>query len=182
MITRNGTESDIDGILNLQALNLYSNLSESEQATGFVTTPFTADKIKFLICESGVFVAENQGEIAGYIFAGTWDFFSQWPIFPYMVSRFAQLEFQGNPIIPDHTFQYGPVCIDRKLRGSGIFPLLFETMRSSFSSRFPVGLTFINKANPRSLAAHMQKLDLEIVDEFEFNNSSYYSLVFRTGG
>jgi hypothetical protein len=182
MTMRTAHESDIEGILKLQSVNLYQNLSELERKEGFVTTPFTVKQIRALQAQTGVFVAENQGAVAGYAFAGTWDFFSQWPIFPYMVSRFPQLEFHGVQITASNTFQYGPVCIDRELRGGGVFPQLFETMRSSFSSRFPIGVTFINKANPRSLAAHTRKLNLEIIDEFEFNGNSYCSLGFWTKG
>lgn len=180
MITRVASESDIDGILELQFQNLYTNLSEAERAEGFVTTPFTVEQIKTLLSQTGVFVAEKQGMIVGYALAGSWDFFSQWAIFPYMVSRFGQLKFQETQITADNTFQYGPVCIDQTLRGSGVFPQLFETMCSSFSARFPIGVTFINKANPRSLAAHTRKLNLEIIDEFEFNGNFYYSLGFWT--
>jgi hypothetical protein len=65
------------------------------------------------------------------------------------------------------------------LRGRGVLPLLFELVRASFGDR-PIGITFINKANSRSLAAHTRKLNLEIVDEFEFNSNFYYSLGFWT--
>ncbi len=179
MITRVAIASDIDGILKLQSLNLAANLSAAERKEGFVTTPFTVEQIKVLLSQTGVFVAEKKGLIVGYAFAGKWDFFLQWAIFPYMVSRFGQLEFQGTQISVDNSFQYGPVCIDRILRGGGVLPQLFEIVRSSFSAR-PIGLTFINKANPRSLAAHTQKLNLEIVDEFEFNGNFYYGLGFWT--
>lgn len=181
-IARVATESDIDGILKLQSLNLYTNLSQTERAEGFVTTPFSVEQIKTLLSQTGVFVAQKQGIVAGYIFAGSWDFFSQWAIFPHIVSRFGQLKYQGIQITTNNSFQYGPVCIERALRGSEAFPQLFETMRSSFASRFPIGVTFINKANPRSLAAHTRKLNLEIIDEFEFNGNSYYSLGFWTKG
>jgi hypothetical protein len=180
MMTRVAVEVDIDGILKLQASNLLANLAETERAEGFVTTPFTMEQIQPLLAQTGVFVVEKQGVVVGYALAGTWDFFSQWPIFPFMVSRFPQLAFQDSPITVDNSFQYGPVCIDRTLRGSGIFPQLFETMRSSFSSRFPIGVTFINKINLRSLAAHTRKLNLQIIDEFEFNGSLYFSLAFST--
>jgi hypothetical protein len=180
MITRIAIESDIDAVLKLQSQNLYTNLSAAERAEGFVTTPFTVEQIKALLTQPGVFVAEKQGKVVGYAFAGKWDFFSQWAIFPYMISRLSQLKFQGTQITASNTFQYGPVCIDRTLRGSRVFPQLFETMRSSFSDRFPIGLTFINKANPRSLAAHTRKLNLEIIDEFEFNGNFYYGLGFWT--
>jgi hypothetical protein len=182
MITRIATESDIDGILHLQSKNLYSNLSVEERAHGFVTTPFTAEKIQLLIAQTGAFIAEKEGNTVGYALAGTWEFFSAWDIFPFMVSRFPTLKFQGMKICTDNSFQYGPVCIARELRGSGAFPSLFKTMRNSFAPRFPIGVTFINKLNPRSLKAHTQKLDLEIIDEFEFNKNSYYGLTFLTKG
>jgi hypothetical protein len=181
MLTRIATESDIDGILHLQSKNLYANLSIEERANGFVTTPFTPEKIQSLITQTGAFVAEKEGNIiVGYALAGTWEFFSTWEIFPFMVSRFPQLTFQGVKIRTDNSFQYGPVCIERELRGSGAFPKLFETMRNSFAPRFPIGVTFINKLNPRSLKAHTHKLDLEIIDEFEFKGNHFYGLAFLT--
>jgi hypothetical protein len=180
MFTRLATEFDIDGILALQSKNLYTNLSREERANGFVTTPFTPEKIQSLIIHTGAFVAEKEGNIVGYALAGTWEFFSVWDIFPFMISRFPMLNFQGMKISMENSFQYGPVCIDRELRGSGVFPQLFETMRNSFAPRFPLGVIFIKKLNPRSLKAHTHKLNLEIIDEFEFKGNSYYSLAFLT--
>ncbi len=180
MITRIATESDIDGILHLQSKNLYTNLSIEERANGFVTTPFTEEKVKLLITQTGAFVAEKEGNIVGYALAGTWEFFSAWDIFPFMVSRFPNLKFQEMKISTENSFQYGPICVDRELRGSGVFPKLFETMRISFAPRFPIGVTFINKLNPRSLKAHTHKLNLEIIDEFEFNGNHFHGLAFLT--
>ncbi len=180
MITRKAIESDIPGILELQSLNLYSNLSEAERTAGFVTTPLQTEHVNTLITQAGAFVVEQQGVVVGYALAGSWDFFSQWPIFPHMVARFPLLEFQGNKITVDNSFQYGPVCIDRTLRGSNALPLLFGTMKTSFASRYVMGVTFINKQNPRSLAAHTRKLNLEIIDDFEFNSGKFYGLAFST--
>jgi hypothetical protein len=91
MITRSATEPDINGILKLQASNLLANLTEADRTDGFVTTPFTAEQIQVLLAQTGVFVVEKQSVVVGYALAGTWDFFSQWAIFPFMVSRFPQL-------------------------------------------------------------------------------------------
>jgi hypothetical protein len=180
IIARIATESDIDGILNLQAQNLFANLSGDELADGFVTTPFTPELIRSLLTEDGAFVAELEGKIVGYILAGGWDFYSQWEIFRLMVSRLPELRFQGKEIAVDRSFQYGPVCIDRSLRGNGILPQLFTTMQSSFAPRLPIGVTFINKLNHRSLAAHHRKLNFEIIDEFEFNSGHFQTLAFST--
>jgi hypothetical protein len=179
-ITRIATESDIDGILQLQSQNLYANLSGDELADGFVTTPFTPELIRALLAQDGAFVAESEAGIVGYILAGGWDFYAQWEIFRLMISRLPELSFQGEKIMVDRSFQYGPVCIDRAVRGSGILPQLFATMQSSFTPRLPIGVTFINQLNHRSLAAHHRKLNFEIIDEFEFNSGHFHTLAFST--
>ncbi|NJL52976.1 MAG: hypothetical protein HC930_13635 [Hydrococcus sp. SU_1_0] len=81
MITRFATELDIDSILRLQSLNLYNNLSPAELAQGFVTTPITAEQIKVILAQAGLFVAEEEGKVIGYAYAGSWDYFFQWEIF-----------------------------------------------------------------------------------------------------
>jgi hypothetical protein len=179
-IIRSAIESDIDGILDLQSRNLYANLAAADLAGGFVTTPFTADLLRQLLDRSGVFVAVHQDKIVGYLLAGDWAFFSQWEIFKVMISRLPELKFLDKEVTVDRSFQYGPICIDLDWRGSEVFPNLFALMRSSFESRFPIGVTFINKLNHRSFRAHTRKLDLEIVDEFEFNDNSFYTLAFLT--
>lgn len=56
-----------------------------------------------------------------------------------MMSRLPALQFRGEGITVDRSFQYGPIYIDRSSRGSDLFPQLFGLMRSSFASRFPIG-------------------------------------------
>ena len=180
-IIRTAIESDFDGILALQSRNLYTNLSPTELAGGFVTTPFTSDLLEQLLIQDGVFVAESESKIVGYVLAGDWEFYAQWEIFILMISRLPELKFQGRELSVDRTFQHGPICIDMAMRGSSVFPQLFELMRSSFALKFPIGVTFINKLNQRSFEAHTRKLDLEIIDEFEFNGNSFYTLAFLTG-
>ena len=48
------------------------------------------------------------------------------------------------------------------------------------AKRFPILVTFINKINPRSYAAHTKKLGLTVIQEFEYNNNHYYELVYDT--
>ena len=179
-IIRTATESDFTGILDLQARNLYANLAATELPGGFVTTPFSSDLLRLLLRQDGVFVAVSEQQIIGYILAGDWEFFSQWGIFKVMIDRLPQLIYQGQQITVDNSFQYGPICIDLSSRGSQVFPELFDLMRVSFAPKFPIGVTFINKINERSFAAHTRKLSLDIIDEFEFNGNSFYTLAFLT--
>ena len=41
-------------------------------------------------------------------------------------------------------------------------------------------ITFINKNNPRSFEAHTRKLNMEIINEFQFNDNEYYELALET--
>lgn len=178
--TRIGDNHDIEGTLSLQDKYLYSKLTEAERESGFVTTPFSPGQIKEIILQNGLFVAEDERQnIIAYAFAGSWKYFEQWEIFNFMVSRFPLLSFNGSNITTENSFQYGPICIDEKYRGSGLLNLLFEEMRVEFLRRYPVSVTFINKVNAISTAAHTRKLNWKIIDEFEFNDKTYIGLAFE---
>lgn len=176
-VTSLAVPSDIPGVLKLQEKYLYRNMTEEERKDGFVTTPFTYQQIEEILKENGLFVAKNKnGVVVAYIFAASWKYFEQWEIFNYMVSRFPNISFQNQKITTSNSFQYGPVCIDKKYRGQGLFNRLFEEMRLEFVKKYPISITFINKINQISTAAHTRKLGWEIIDEFEFNNNQYLGL------
>lgn len=170
------TKDDIPGVLLLQEKYLYRNMTETERKEGFVTTPFTVGQIEEILQQNGLFVAKDDGKVIAYIFAADWKYFEQWEIFNYMVSRFPNLTFQNESITTENSFQYGPVCIDKKYRSQGLFNKLFEEMRLEFKKCFLISITFINKVNAISTAAHTRKLGWEIIDEFEFNSNQYIAL------
>ena len=167
---------DVEGVLALQKLYLVSNLSEDEKKSGFVTTPFSVEQLACVIHNQGLFIAKDNNKIIAYIFAESWDFFSQYSIFEYMIGLFTKLEFQDFEINSTSSFQYGPICIDKKYRGKGLINLLFEFMRIHIVKKYPLSLTFINKTNAPSLKAHTEKLKWTIIADFEFNNNNYYIL------
>jgi hypothetical protein len=176
METRIGTAADIPGILALQTQNLLANLAEDQRSDGFVMTPFTPELITELLAKQGVFIAIQNDQVIAYALAGSWDFFDRWPIFSYMASLLPSWQFAGQPLTVAQTFQYGPVCVDRRYRGKNVLPQIFETLRSSFAPHYATGITFINQLNPRSYTAHTKKLNWQIVAEFEFNSSKFYGL------
>ena len=170
--------NDIDGVLALQKLYLVSNLTEEEKKSGFVTTPFTAELLIYVINNKGLFIAKDNDKIIAYVFAESWDFFSQYPIFEYMISLFPKLKFLDFEINAITSFQYGPVCIDKKYRGQGLINLIFEFMRIHIVKRYPLGVTFINKTNIPSLKAHTEKLNWTVIDDFQFNDNDYHILAY----
>lgn len=170
--------SDIQGVLALQDLYLVTNLSEEEKAFGFVTTPFTVQQLTEVIQKEELFLAKDNNKIIGYIFAGSWEFFNQWPIFNYMNSLFPKLTFLDFKITTTNSFQYGPICIHKDYRGKGLITSLFELMRINLSQKYPLSLTFINKINIPSTKAHTEKLKWTIIGDFQFNTNDYYILAY----
>jgi hypothetical protein len=53
-------------------------------------------------------------------------------------------------------------------------------MKKGMSKKYLIGTTFINKLNARSFKAHTTKAHLDTINEFEFNNNSFYGLAFLT--
>jgi hypothetical protein len=172
------TKKDIDGVLALQSKYLISNLSDEEKKEGFVTTPFLVEQIEQIIQEDGLFVATHNQQIIAYVYAGSWDYFSQWAIFPFMTKRFEELSFLNTAITTTNSFQYGPICIDKPYRGTGLINDIFELMRLTLKVKYPISITFINKINDRSIKAHVNKLGWVVVDEFEFNGNNFLMLAY----
>jgi hypothetical protein len=173
--------SDIEKVLELHFRYQIDSIKQEDKKDGFVTTPFTKEQLTKLIEEEqGLFIAIKDGEVVAYVMSASWQFWSIWPMFAQMIKDLDKLEYLGQKITVDNSYQYGPVCVDKSVRGSGVLEKIFDFSREHMSKRYPILVTFINKINPRSYEAHTRKLGLEVITEFEFNNNSYYELVYDT--
>lgn len=174
---RMATTEDVAGISELQKLYHVDTVSEADKPDGFVTTLFTPEQFQSLIeKENGIALALDDGQIVGYAMAASWHYWSQWPFFQHMIAGLAQIEYLGRRLSMDNSYQYGPICIHKDYRGGEALPNLFELSRQSMEKRFPVLITFINHINPRSYAAHVDKLGLDVIKNFQFNGNNYYEL------
>jgi hypothetical protein len=179
MIFKVAKVSDIDGVLQLQNKYQIDTIAEEDKKDGFVTTSFTKEQLTKLIEEEqGLFIAENQDGIVAYVMAASWQYWSAWPLFAYMIQDLPNLEYRGQRLSVENSYQYGPICVDKSVRGSGVLEKIFELARKEMAKRFSFLVTFINKINPRSYEAHTRKLDLELLQEFDYNSNSYYELIY----
>ncbi len=172
--------SHIEGFLTLQEENLLSNIEESEHEHGFVTTPFTAEQLQKLIKREHVFVALDEDAVIGYIVCASWQYLSRYPIFEYMVSLFDDVEWKGRDVTDDNSYQYGPVCLHKDYRGRGILIEFFQYVKKRMAQHYPYAMTFVNTRNKRSANAHMNKLQLDYIQEFRFKGQRYHMLGFET--
>ena len=169
--------NDINAVLTLHSLYQIDSINKNDKADGFITTAFTEAHLKRLIThEAGLFIAKQDNKIVAYAMAASWAYWSAWPIFAHMIKTLPTLTYQGQTLSMENCYQYGPVCVDKAVRGEGIFEKIFEFALQAMSQRYPILITFINKQNPRSYAAHVNKVNLELIQSFEINNQKYYQL------
>lgn len=181
MIYRNATIEDIPAIAKLQSQYHISSISEQDKADGFVTTLFTNDQFQELIeKEEGLAIACHGNRIVAYVMAASWEYWSAWPLFEYMIKDLPKTEYLGEILSTKNSYQYGPIAIHRDYRGTEVLPNIFEFSRLQMKKRFPILITFINHINPRSYKAHTKKLNLDVIKSFEFNNNLYYELGYDT--
>ena len=172
---------DIDKVLALHYRYQVDFIASVDKKDGFVTTAFTKEQLTHLIeKEAGLFIAVEDDQVIAYVMAASWEFWSIWPMFAHMIKALPELTYLGQTLSVTNSYQYGPVCIDKSVRGSGVLEKIFDFSRAHMAKRFPILVTFINKINPRSFQAHTRKLGLEVIQEFEDNNNSYYELVYDT--
>lgn len=177
---RNAKIEDIPAVKKLQERYHVDTISEEDRPDGFVTTLFTEDQFQELIeKENGLAIACNGDEIIGYAMAASWEYWSVWPLFQHMIKDLPDTEYMGEILSVENSYQYGPIAVHTDYRGTDVFPNLFEFSRTQMKERFPILITFINQINPRSARAH-EKLGLDLIKEFEFNNNHYYELGYDT--
>ncbi len=175
------TLEDIEEILKLHNRYQVDTISEEDKKDGFITTTFTKKQLTSLIKEEqGLFIAKKDEKIVAYVMAASWGYWSAWPMFVHMIKDLPNVKFQGVTLSIDNSYQYGPVCVDKSVRGTEVLKLIFDFAREQMNKRYPILVTFINKINPRSYEAHTRKLGLEVVKEFQFNNNNYYELCYNT--
>jgi hypothetical protein len=178
---KNAELLDIDDVLKLHYRYQIDSIDEQDKADGFVTTPFTKEQMADLINkENGLFIAKKDGVVVAYVMAASWEFWSAWPIFAFMIKELPKLEYKGNILSIENSYQYGPICIDKSVRGTGVLEALFEFAKVKMSKRFPILVTFVNKTNERSYQAHKGKLALDVIQEFEFKGNKYYEMACLT--
>jgi len=172
---------DIENILKLHYKYQVDSINEDDKKDGFVTTAFTKEELADIITqEQGIFIAQKDDEVVGYIMSASWQYWSKWAMFAFMIEDLPNLEYLGHTISVYNSYQYGPVCIDKSVRGSGLLEKLFDFALESMSKRYPILVTFVNKINTRSYEAHKRKLGLSIIQEFKFNGNEYHEFVYDT--
>ena len=165
------TMNDLPAIKALLARYHKDTISQEDIAGGFVTTKLSDQQFEDLI--------EN-GTVKAFALAAGWDYWMQVPIMKRMTEVLPDMPFEGTALDETNTYQYGPVCVDVSVRGTGVFEGIFKASMKQFEDQYPVMVTFINQINGRSYAAHTKKAHMTEIGTFDFNNNHYSMMAIKT--
>lgn len=174
------SREDFPAILELQGKNLFDNLTPDQRTNGFLTVEFSGKMLEEVIKDLAIVKAFTSTELVGYRMAQTLEFNARFPLLSAIIARFPNITFEGQKLSEAEVFISGPTCIAEGWRGQGIHEGMFKKMLSIIQNRFDVGVTFVAKNNPRSLAAAQNKLRMSVVDDLTFGGKEYSVLAFST--
>lgn len=171
-------DRDLPALLALQEANLFANLVADDRRDGFLSARFSAGQFDEMARDLAVMVAADGEDIVGYLCASSLAFNRHIPLLAAMIERFPQAQFLGRTLSAQRCFVYGPVCVARQRRGTGVLRGLYDGLRREIAGDYDAGTLFIAKDNPHSLAAHADGLGMALVGDFGFDNRSYWILAF----
>lgn len=176
------TMEDLPAIKALMARYHKDTISPEDLPGGFVTTKLSDAQFEDLIVNrKGVTLAkDDQGQVKAFALAAGWDYWMQVPIMKRMTEVLPDMPFDGMALDASNTYQYGPVCVDTSVRGTGVFQEIFKASLKQFEDVYPVMVTFINQVNGRSYAAHTKKAHMTEIGTFDFNDNHYWMMAIPT--
>jgi len=163
---------DIDSTLKLHAKYNMDNILRVNISKG--------DLEELATLEDGLFIAKNENRVLAYIMVGSWEFWSRWERFEFMMKDLDRWEYLGQTLTTQNSCLYGGICIDESVQGSGMLETLFNMARVEMNKIYPILVTSINKTNNRAYEAHKRKVGLTTIGEFKFDNNIYWKLVYDT--
>ena len=148
-------EAALAQILSLQSQNLASTLSaEEQQREGFVTVQHDLPLLREMAEAYGHAVAVDGPRVVGYALVMLPQFKDKIPVLQPMLERLECLSYREKPIATYSYFVMGQICVAYDYRGRGLFPGLYQQLKSSMSSSFEAVITEVAVRNNRSLRAH----------------------------
>ena len=175
LVFRRALNEDLEGVRELLERNLAGNLSESQKKDGFLSVHFTADQLREMADDGVMIVVLCGSRVVGFLSTQSCRYNLSIPIARTM------LEALSDSIEQHQTLVCGPVCIDSAFRGQGILEQIYALLVEEAADTYNTGVTFVSESNPRSIAAHENKLGMTSVGRFEHDGAVFRIFRYRFG-
>lgn len=182
---RLGTVDDVAGVRSLESRYFIGNLAPAQRADGFLSIIQPEGSFERVAAAGGLHVAvDDSGTVVGFIVIAPPLLTCSEPLPPIveqMIALSDTLEYRGRRIA-DYTHALrGPVCIDERFRGHGLYGRFNAATKAAYRDDYEIGILFVSARNPRSLRTTTTKLNATVVDTFQVGEESYHYLVYELG-
>jgi hypothetical protein len=159
-------EQHFEQILQLQKQNLFSAISEEQQARqGFVFAQHTLPLLKMMAAHLPQVIAVSNGKVVGYNLAMPVSMKNEMPSLVPMFKEFERSQYKGRLLTSYHFMVGGQVCVAKDFRGQGLLRRLYHETRNRLPHGYQLCVTEVAARNVVSLKAH-QKMGFEVVSTY----------------
>ncbi len=174
---RASTTEELKAILDLQQKNLSDVLSGKEkEKEGFVTLRHDLDVLEKMNDACAHCIVKNNGKVVGYALSMLQDFRNDVPLLMPMFDEIDTVLKEKKSNL-DYLVM-GQICIDKSMRGQGVFRSLYAYMSEELKSDFDAIITEVDAKNERSSNAH-RAVGFQILKKYESNNQLWELIVLE---
>lgn len=172
------TDQHFEQILRLQRQNLFSSISEEQQAQeGFVFAEHTVPLLKRMAARLPQVIALSDGKVVGYTLAMTVSMKDEMPSLVPMFVEFERTRYKGRPLSTYNFMVGGQVCVDKDFRGQGLLSRLYHETRNRVYPDYQLCVTEIAARNVVSLRAH-EKMGFEVASTYHDGKELWHVVVW----
>lgn len=175
---RRAKEKDLIEIRKLQEKHHYKNVSEKEKLKeGFVSVKTSISLLKE-INKEGIFVAEKDNKLLGYVFPLTLKHTKKISLLGPFIKRFSKIKYKNKKLSDYKWIIAGQILVDKEYKGKGIVEELWKSFIKLMRKKYELIISEVSSQNPRSLHVSTTKLNLEILKKYYAEGRNWYIVVY----
>lgn len=165
--------TDLEQIIAIQNASLLGKVDSSNLKDGFVQGEFSAETFEKFDQSVAVMVAEENGIVLGYLCSSKLESTKGMPLTDFLSELLKSVSLDGVSLLQSRCVITGPICLAHDQRGKGLFEQLYSGLFEEIRSNFDIAVAFVDSENPRSLAAHIKKVGMKVVKNYDYNGRNY---------
>ena len=161
-------ESELQGIRDLQEVNLRKNISAEECASeGFVTASYTVDFLRAMHEAHPSIIAKDGDKVVGYALVATQAVRHGHELLDDLFNKLDPYMYEGKPLRERNYVVVGQLCVAKSHRGLGLVDRMYGLYKELLSSKFDCCLADVVQVNQRSLRAHA-RVGFKVIGTLEY--------------
>lgn len=147
---------DAESILALQKENLRS--PDNDGDNGFVELDLTLEELKSFIASQSVILAKKDGGLQGYLLVPSFEVAAKVETIQHFIDELLKKK------LVETDSRIFSICVSEQSRGQGLASRLYTYYRANFTEP---AVSEVSEANIPSWRLHIQKEEMEILDEYQ---------------